>query len=533
MRRFVRFSRGVPLLPDKRRGAFMVLAFFCLIATLAFVAFSIDTGNIALNKTLMQNAVDSAALAAAMEITSAVENAPADAQDPTAYAREQAKLMAVQVANLNGVFVDANYDVTFGLRSYNPGSQSFEIQWGVEPANAVKVRARKDNVDTTAPDGKLPMMFAGVLGDKSVRMQAEAIAFIEARDIAVVLDFSQSMNYDSIFYTNSISTLGADAIRDNLREMFWELELADSALGTLDQVEPNNSNSARTTDVKYLKVTNTPPSSDHPTITATFMYNQVALSSNKAYKSVKLRYSSGSQTFSNLNTSGGTYVGTSSNASKDVTGVDVVVTIPGTGAVTKSGTMSGGSPNPTATVQVNEAGSQASVSISTNSISQIRVTYTDGTTSTWSYSSGTSKTVSASNGKVIQDVRVRSASGASRTFSDFDVSPAYDYTVVLDDTNANVRSYFKIANVSWPYPSGSWDGYINYVRSDSEVNNGGHREMYGPITFVHYLVDTLPRHTQVPALSKTSHYPFHAVRKGNELFVDFLQNLGFGDHVGL
>ena len=34
-------------------------------------------------------------------------------------------------------------------------------------------------------------------------------------------------------------------------------------------------------------------------------------------------------------------------------------------------------------------------------------------------------------------------------------------------------------------------------------------------------------------MAKTSHYPFHAVRKGNEIFVDFLQTLGFGDHVGL
>ena len=80
----------------------MVLAFFSLIVMMGFVAFSIDSGHIALNKTIMQNAVDTAALAAAMEITNAIENAPPEAEDPTAYAREQAQLVAADVAALNG-----------------------------------------------------------------------------------------------------------------------------------------------------------------------------------------------------------------------------------------------------------------------------------------------------------------------------------------------------------------------------------------------------------------------------------------------
>ena len=135
----------------------MVLAAFALIVAMAFVAFSIDTGNIALNKTIMQNAVDAAAMAAAMEITNAVENAPPDVEDPTSFAREQAKTVAANTAAANGVYVDPGLDVEFGLRWYNPQSERFEIQWGVEPSNAVKVSARRDNDDPNAPDAKLPM----------------------------------------------------------------------------------------------------------------------------------------------------------------------------------------------------------------------------------------------------------------------------------------------------------------------------------------------------------------------------------------
>jgi hypothetical protein len=39
----------------------------------------------------------------------------------------------------------------------------------------------------------MAFIFAGVLGDSSVRMQSSAIAYIESRDISVVLDFSGSM----------------------------------------------------------------------------------------------------------------------------------------------------------------------------------------------------------------------------------------------------------------------------------------------------------------------------------------------------
>ena len=57
--------------------------------------------------------------------------------------------------------------------------------------------------------------------------------------------------------------------------------------------------------------------------------------------------------------------------------------------------------------------------------------------------------------------------------------------------------------------------------------------MYGGMTFVHYLIEEEYRHDETPLLSQTPHYPFHAVRSGSQLFSQFLNDLGFGDHVGL
>lgn len=536
MRRSIhRIRAAIPLPEGSRRGAFMMVAFFCLIATLAFVAFSIDTGNIALNKTLMQNAVDSAALAAAMEITSAVENAPPDVDDPTAYARDQARLKAVEVAGLNGVFVDSAVDVQFGLRSYNPASEAFEIQWGVEPANAVKVIARRDNSDTTAPDGKLPMMFAGVLGDDSVTMRAEAIAYIESRDIAVVLDFSGSMAYDSLFRTESVDRLGVDAIEDNLHEIYWQLQLADGALGTLDHADPEDESSARGPEAKWLVLHSAP--GEDPAVDVTFQYDEVLVEATQNYQQIKLEFTNGSSQTFNVNASSGTYSGTGSNSGKNI--ATAWVTFAGEDVTIGGVSAQGCRPH----IDVTFHGNGTSVYVvSTKDLSNVVLEFTDGTHYKFDNLSqgktGTFAGTGSNTGKQIAGVWVKSgcnASGDGPGYGERFDSPSDEAAIAyrFDDTNENVKAYFKLNSASWPFDSGSWDGYINYVRSDSEINRGGLREMYGGSTLAHYLMETYPKHSQTPQLAKTSHYPFHAVRAGNELFVDFLSNLGFGDHVGL
>ncbi len=523
-----------------RRGAFVVLAFFCLIATIAFVSFSIDTGHLALSKTIQQNAVDSAALAAAMEITNAVENAPPEEPDPTAYAREQAKVMAVDVAALNGVFIDPDIDVTFGLRSYNPATEQFEVQWGVSPANAVKVRARRSNPDTSQPDGQLPLMFAAVFGDDSVRMESEAVAYIEARDISVVLDFSGSMRFDSLFRWDSINRLGEDAIRDNLRDMYTELEIADGNVGTLDHTDPDNADSTRDSEVKWL-VVHSPDTDDpsDPDVDVTFKYDEVEVVSSEDYQEIKMEFDDGtSQTISDT-ASTGTYSGSGGNNEKEIESVWVMF-------AGSDVTLTGEDPTKRCKPQISVTftGGGTSVYIeSSKDLSNVVLEFEDGTNYKFDNlnqgQTGTFEGIGENAGKIISGVWVKSGcnkSGDGPGYGErFDAPDSGQSSVAIrfDDTNENVKAYFGLDGVSYPYPSGSWDSYIDYVRNDSDINRGSHREMYGGITFMHYILENKPYHSQTPDLAKTSHFPFHAVREGNELFVDFLENLGFGDHVGL
>jgi Flp pilus assembly protein TadG len=209
------------------RGVIVVITGFCLVAVFAFCALSVDAGRMVLTQTRMQNAVDAAALAAAEEITAAVyeagENGGAPTIDSTAAAIAAARQMAHNVAEANGVFVDADDDVFFGKRGYDEATGDWTITWGATPYNTVKVVARKTNADVTADDGQLPLAFGWAVGRSKVPLQASASAFVEARDLVLVIDVSASMNDDS----SMDSTLSLTEVEELLDGMWDTLRGVD------------------------------------------------------------------------------------------------------------------------------------------------------------------------------------------------------------------------------------------------------------------------------------------------------------------
>jgi Flp pilus assembly protein TadG/Mg-chelatase subunit ChlD len=185
----------------QRRGIIVVLTSFLLTVLFAFLALSVDTGRVVLTETRMQNAADAAALAASQEITAAVYEAGQGQGsaniDANSIAVAQARTMAVQVAEANGVYIDPDQDIEFGKRVYNPSTGEWPVQWDAAPFNVVKVTARRTGDDTTAPDGEFPLAFGWSVGKDSVPLETSATAFTEARDLVLVLDVSASMNDDS------------------------------------------------------------------------------------------------------------------------------------------------------------------------------------------------------------------------------------------------------------------------------------------------------------------------------------------------
>ena len=208
---------------DRRRGSMTVVASITLVAIFAFVAIAVDSGRLTLTRTEMQNAVDAAALAASQEITGAVFNAGQAVTtveiDAASIAVQSARDMAERVATANGVYIDPDRDVYFGKRSFDETTRTWPIVWDEEPYNVVKVVARKDNIDTSAPDGKLPLSFGWALGIDHVSVVTSATAFVEARDIIMVLDFSASMNDDSSM--KSFNSLGQSNVEASL-DLMWD-----------------------------------------------------------------------------------------------------------------------------------------------------------------------------------------------------------------------------------------------------------------------------------------------------------------------
>ena len=123
--------------------------------------------------------------------------------------------MAAQVAEANGVYIDPAQDVEFGKRVYDPATGEWPVQWGSAPFNVVKVTARRTGDDTTAPDGEFPLAFGWSIGKDSVPLQTSATAFVEARDLVLVLDYSGSMNYDSLL-TSSLGINEAQILLDEI-----------------------------------------------------------------------------------------------------------------------------------------------------------------------------------------------------------------------------------------------------------------------------------------------------------------------------
>ncbi|MEN6408056.1 MAG: pilus assembly protein TadG-related protein [Thermoguttaceae bacterium] len=159
-----------------RRGAIAVLAMVFLVVALGMVAFVVDVGYLALTRTRLQAAADSAALAGAATINL-----------PRAEMEAEAKAMAS--ANMSGQPVLSSSDIEYGV--WDAGTYTFAASNSAANAVRVTVRTNANN------GGATPLFFARIFGLTSVDQSATAIATVNPRDICFVVDLSASMNYDT------------------------------------------------------------------------------------------------------------------------------------------------------------------------------------------------------------------------------------------------------------------------------------------------------------------------------------------------
>ena len=167
----------------------MVLAAVMMVMILAFTAFTLDMGYIALTKTQLQSASDAAAHAAGIELVQGTGPIPVTAASVQALAEQAA--VAVASSHKTGdrlaAYVDPNRDMRFGLLEWNAVTGSWQENWGcVGPYNLVEVTVHRDQSGSGNGDRPLTLFFAPILGPQTTNLSVTAqVALIPASGFKV------------------------------------------------------------------------------------------------------------------------------------------------------------------------------------------------------------------------------------------------------------------------------------------------------------------------------------------------------------
>ncbi len=186
----------------RRRGNILPLLALTITMLFAFVALAIDVGMLTIARTDAQSACDASALAGSRVLNNRpghMDNDKADAETVAANTVKQninvfmnANKKYNATENMTG-FADGGASVTIGQFNYDSGTQRFSPTFpttsGGNSWTAMRVRLRGDN----------PTFFAKVVGINSMPWETFAVAAHRPRDVAIILDYSGSMQFGSQF----------------------------------------------------------------------------------------------------------------------------------------------------------------------------------------------------------------------------------------------------------------------------------------------------------------------------------------------
>ncbi|MBN1588658.1 MAG: VWA domain-containing protein [Pirellulales bacterium] len=118
----------------------------------------------------------------------------------------------------------------------------------------------------------------------------------------------------------------------------------------------------------------------------------------------------------------------------------------------------------------------------------------------------------------------------------------FDPVYINSNTNDTVKQELGLRywnghrwmDVPYPYPSGSWDEYINYVKSSYGFPaKAGYHKKYGYLTLVNFWLEKKFYSWQTPDLWKTCAQPVTAVKDAVGVFMQYIQEVDCDDKVAL
>lgn len=163
---------------QQRRGVIIVFACVMLAIVLGFAAFTVDFGMVTLTKGQMQNAADSAAHAAVLEVSRSFgPGGELTEQQAEALARSSAvdMISRFRTGDVETTTSDTVRDVRIGRRTWNDTQSAWVEEWGVAPYNMVEVTVRRTKDETTS----IPMAFAQILGRDEFDLTTTSVASLQ------------------------------------------------------------------------------------------------------------------------------------------------------------------------------------------------------------------------------------------------------------------------------------------------------------------------------------------------------------------
>lgn len=107
----------------------------------------------------------------------------------------------------------------------------------------------------------------------------------------------------------------------------------------------------------------------------------------------------------------------------------------------------------------------------------------------------------------------------------------WDQSLSSSWSTSQVKNYLNLTYVSYPYPGGSWNDYISYVKNN--VQPSSYRHHYGYKTWINYLLSTRESYSETPDLWKVSEQPITALKNSVTIFLAYLQEVDTDDRLGL
>jgi hypothetical protein len=181
----------------RRPGSVLPLAVLTMVSMCGFVALAIDLGVLAVAKTQCQNSADAAAMAGARSLDGTAGQNLGDVNTPGT-----SMYIAQHTALDNKVLTDSitasNVTLTYGAWHYDVPSQLFVPQFPpVLPDNYNLVQANVSYTVHTNFAGAFSLLPGNSGFSPLITVQASAQAAHRPRDVAMILDYSGSMNNES------------------------------------------------------------------------------------------------------------------------------------------------------------------------------------------------------------------------------------------------------------------------------------------------------------------------------------------------